>query len=691
MIIKYTFLLLAIASSAGSTLFAQDTAVVVRRIAARTLLAAQEYGLGVTGGKITLQAEVDEANLFLEEAAKAALALPSDAAVETRAGIEALLGRIRRIELPDTVSLYADRLVSGLAKRFGVDVDVIPTVAPSLARGAEVYQNSCAGCHGISGRADGPNAAGLDPAPTNLADATALNEVSPLDYYRRLTVGVSGTAMGSYDGVLSQEDRWAAAVYASMLRLPSPKGRVPAALQAFPTTARMTDLDIILALGPESGLEGVSAVRTMQTANSRENSFGAVFAQVRQQVDSSVRLAETNLREPAQQIAFDAYLTFEQVERTVRATNPRVASEAEAAFAALRVEAAGGSPEQVAQAQADLLGILERAERVLVGKPSGTNLVVQSFVILVREGLEAILVIGAIMAFLTRTQASHRRRDIHIGVGAAVIMSLLTALALETIFFISPAHQEVLEGITLIVATGMLFYVSYWLLSKMEVGKWNRFVRARVQDAVSSGSALALASAAFLAVYREGFETVLFYKALIVSGGVGSWGPVVTGIAAGSVVLAVLYVAINRYGVRLPLKPFFGLTSAFLYYMAFVFAGKGIAELQEGGMIGTTVIGGPRVPALGIYPTAQSLSAQGLLLLLALIAVLWTFVIAPRRLRVTQVLVPEPTEKHPFESPPDAVHKGSDLERSLRRIEADLAEIRAEVERIRSRHQSKVS
>jgi hypothetical protein len=162
-----------------------------------------------------------------------------------------------------------------------------------------------------------------------------------------------------------------------------------------------------------------------------------------------------------------------------------------------------------------------------------------------------------------------------------------------------------------VAAAVMLFYVSYWLLTKVEVAKWNSFVKTKVQDAVSSGSAVALASVAFLAVYREGFETVLFYKALMLSGGVGSLFPILAGMAVGTLVLVVVYVAITRFGVRLPLRPFFTVTSAFLYYMAFVFAGKAVAELQEGGLVGTTSVPwAPRLPALGIYPTAESLLAR---------------------------------------------------------------------------------
>jgi high-affinity iron transporter len=233
----------------------------------------------------------------------------------------------------------------------------------------------------------------------------------------------------------------------------------------------------------------------------------------------------------------------------------------------------------------------------------------------------------------------------------------------------------------------VLFYVSYWLLSKMEVAKWNHFVKSKVQDALTSGSGLALATAAFLAVYREGFETVLFYKALFLSAGSAAGTmPIGLGIVLGSVVMVGVYIAISRFGLRLPLKPFFGVTSAFLYYMAFVFAGKGVAELQEGGLVSTTIIpGAPRVPALGIYPTAESLAAQGVLLALLVVALVWIFRLAPRR-RKTIPLHSAPLSKPAGASIPTPIRQGTSLEllRSLERMEADLGEMRAEVERMKS-------
>ena len=672
-----------------------EQAPAVRRLAATAQLAAQEYRVGVQNGRVVAKAEIDEARLFLAEAHRSATLLPADIRATTTRALDDVVKLIGATSDPDTVEARVRVLTTALSQRLGVSLDEIPAESPSLTRGAQVYRENCAGCHGDLGRGDGPMARGLDPKPANLTDASALADAAPLDFYRRITIGVVGTAMPAFETRLSTDDRWAAAAYATLLRLPAPRGEVPSSLRRFDATARLSDAAIQTQLGagrPDTSLARVAAVRRLQEL---ADTAGAarIFAQVRAQLDSADRLTRAGRGGDASSAAFDAYMTFEQVERSVRAKNPDLATSLENRFAALRTRAAGGAtPSELDGIQSGLAADLENAERVLGETLSPFNLFLQSFVILVREGLEAILVLGALMTFLVKTGAAHRKRDLHVGVGAAVGASLLTAFALETVFRLSPGRREALEGLTMMVATVVLFYVSYWLLSKMEVAKWNRFVRGKVQDAVSSGSALALASAAFLAVYREGFETVLFYKALFLAGGSGSsTAAVLAGIAAGSIVMVLVYLAINRFGVRLPLKPFFGVTSAFLYYMAFVFAGKGVAELQEGRLLPTTIVSwGPRVPALGIYPTVESLAAQGILLVLLVAALVWTFGIEPRRLKVTSVMVPEPGPQPPGsgvrQAPSPGVPLGTRLEllRSLERMEADLAEMRAEVERMRA-------
>jgi len=688
--------LLAALAAAPSRQGTQDQAPVVRRLAATAQLAAQEYRVGIANGRVVAPVEVQEARLFLQEARRSAALLPRPLGAPFTARIDSLAHLVDHTASPDTIDVRVQALTSALSRQSGVTLDELPAQTPSLARGAQIYQANCAGCHGTLGRGDGPQARGLDPKPANLADWVALRDQSPLDYFRRVSIGVVGTAMPAFESRLSPEDRWAVALYASVLRLPSPGGEVPPGLQAFATSGKMSDLELLRALGArETGeaeaLARLARVRTAQ-ADATTTATAQTFDRVRAQIESTYALARTG-DSSASSRAFDAYMTFEQVERQVRAKNASLASDLEASFASLRTRAAGGAtPAELEAIHRQLVGQLENAERLLADELSPLNLFVESFVILVREGLEAILIVGALMTFLAKMGAANRRRDVHIGVGAAVGASVLTAVVLETIFQLTPAKREALEGATMMVATVVLFYVSYWLLSKMEVAKWNHFVKSKVQDALTSGSALALASAAFLAVYREGFETVLFYKALFLSGASGGVMPVVAGIVLGAVVLVVVYIGIYRFGVRLPLKPFFGVTSAFLYYMAFVFAGKGIAELQEGGLISTTVVTwAPRVPALGIYPTVESLAAQGLLLALLLAALVWTFLIQPRRTRVTSVLVPEPGDRQAGSvGAVPAASRGLELIRSLERMEADLAEIRAEVDRMK-RYLSSVS
>ena len=550
---------------------AVDSVAAARRVVAAAALAAKEYGLGVSpaGGQIVLREEVDEAKLFIEQARFEVPALPAAVRPAADSGLAHLAGLLDRLAPPDSVSRVADALI----RRIGTD-EPLPSRPPSLARGAAVYRERCAACHGESGRGDGPKAKSLKgPRATDLADPAVMGGTSLLEIYRKIAIGVPGTAMPEFGEDVSEEDRWAVAAYVAALQY------------------------------------GGSAT-------------AVTFATVRRQIDSA-------LTTRSEQLAFGAYLTFEQVETEVRARNARLAGELEAAFDALRTRVRRADAQELATIRQRLLGGLERAERVVADRPSAMSLFVSSFFLLVREGFEAILIVAALMTFLAKAGAPERRRDVARGAWVAVLASLFTWALVELLFHVTPGQRGAIEGFTMLLAAAVLFYVSYWLLSKVEAAKWTAFVKGKMETALSSGSGLALSAVAFLAVYREGFETILFYKALFSSGGGGSWGgggpvPVLGGMAAGAVGLVAVYVLINQLGLRVAMKPFFAVTGAMLYYMAFVFAGKGIAELQEGGVLRLTVVEGvPRIPVLGIYPTVESLALQGLLLLLAVVALVW--------------------------------------------------------------------
>ncbi|MFQ5857044.1 MAG: FTR1 family protein [Anaerolineae bacterium] len=291
-------------------------------------------------------------------------------------------------------------------------------------------------------------------------------------------------------------------------------------------------------------------------------------------------------------------------------------------------------PNQVENKAQQALDDIEAARARVVNSLQESSAIVgfsESLVLILREGFEAILVIAAVLAYLHRTGHGNRARNVYQGAAVGVLASLVTALALQAVFSVGVAGQELLEGITALLAVVVLFYVSHWLIGKVQQHQWQSFLHGKVQSALDTNSGWALGSVAFLAVYREGFETVLFYKAL--SGFYpGQFMVLAAGFGVGVVLLAAIFGAFHLFQVRIPLRPFFMVTSLILYYLAFSFAGKGIRSLQEAGVLGVTPVeGAPTVSVLGIFPSVETLLAQLVLVVLFLLGLGYTFIVDPRR------------------------------------------------------------
>jgi len=559
-----------------------DTLAAERRLAATVQLAAQEYRSGFVGGVLAQPEEAAEAKLFLAEARRAAASLPQGLATEGESQVSSIAGLVEAGAPPDSVTAHAAALERWLAERFGAVGADRPARAPSLSAGARIYAAQCAQCHGAEGRGDGPAGRGLAPPPADLADGAVMAATTPLDAYRRATYGVPGTAMPAFGAALSREQRWDAIAYV---------------------------LTLSDSLARRSG-DGGAAV---------------AFATVRSTLHGALAAARSADNQAAAGLVLDAYLAFEGVEGAVRVADAGLASRAEARFAALREAAAAGSP-SLAERHREVAATLDSAESVLGRSRTAWGYLAESFLLIVREGFEAILIVAAIMAVVLRSGSAPQRRGVRWGVGLALLASLATAAGLEWLLAGGATQRESLEGGVMLVAAAVLFYVSYWLISKVEAAAWQRFLEDKVERAATSGRSFALASVAFLAVYREGFETVLFYKALYLSGGAGAAAPITAGLASGAVVLVAVYVGIEMFGIRIPLRPFFAVTGATLYFMAFVFAGTGVKELQEGSLLPSTLVpGAPRSAFFGIYPTVESLAVQGLIVLCLLVAIAWRF------------------------------------------------------------------
>jgi len=258
-----------------------------------------------------------------------------------------------------------------------------------------------------------------------------------------------------------------------------------------------------------------------------------------------------------------------------------------------------------------------------------------AFGIIVREGLEAILVIAAIIAYLTKSGNGKNLKSVYIGAAAGIAASFIAAAVLawaKSAFVGAGLAQEIIEGITALIAVCVLFYVSNWMISKAEAASWSRYIDGRVQSSVAQGSAFALAFTAFLSVFREGAEVVLFYQPMLSE---GNPGMVWAGFGAGCVLLVFIYLAITRLSIKLPIKVFFTVTSILMAVMCVSFLGSGIKELAEGNVFDLTL----RVPGVpendviqifGIYPWLETLLPQLILSIILLI----TFLVAHYRGRM---------------------------------------------------------
>jgi high-affinity iron transporter len=332
----------------------------------------------------------------------------------------------------------------------------------------------------------------------------------------------------------------------------------------------------------------------------------------------------------------DLYFSvFEEtgLEADIGAADPAAKTELEAQFAAIINLAGGGAArERLAAEWSGLQGRLTQVTeaRAAAAGSGWLGAFLQSLLILLREGFEAILVIGALVAYLKRMGADDKLRVVWQAVVLALLASLATAWAMNEVLALSGASREAAEGVTMLVAAAVLAYVSHWLFARREAQRWQGYIKEQIGRALSGGQVFSLGFAAFLAVYREGAETVLFYQALA-GAAPGQSAAIAAGFAVAAAGLVLVYWVIRKASMKLPLGPFFAGTAILLYALAVVFAGGGVLELQGARLIPATPLAGiPSIPLLGLFPTVESVVAQ-MVLLAALLPVLALWAAKRRR------------------------------------------------------------
>lgn len=588
-----------------------------------------DYPSFVRDGKVLDEAEFQEQREFATQAVVLLGQLP---AVTEQAGlVEKARRLVERIDVKAPgaeVTALAGDLRSGVMKAW--QLSVAPRAAPDLAEGQRLFATQCATCHGAQGRGDGPLARGMDPAPSDFHDAARMQQRSLYGLYNTVTLGVGGTPMRGF-AELSEAERWALAFYVGGLR-DSAEARAEGQARWRKGEGRgvFESLRALVTATPQklaaqhAGLDAVRAHLTQEPGQVLA-AGRPPLAFARDTLDDAVAAYGRGEREVARRLAIAAYLEgFELVEAALDNVDAPLRTETEVQMMALRAAIGEGRPpEAVAEQAKRVVALLDRAEaRLSGGNLSAAAAFFSALLILLREGLEALLVLAAIIAFVKKTGRRDALPYIHAGWLAAVALGAVTWAVARYVVGISGANRELTEGVTALLAAAMLLYVGYWLHSRSNAQAWNAFIREHVGSALGKGTLWAMAGVSFLAVYRELFEVVLFYETLWAQVGADGQHAVLGGIACAAVLLALLGGAILRYSVRLPIGPFFAATSILLALLAVVFVGSGVAALQEAGVLDATAWGSLSLPLLGIHPTVQGLGLQAATLALVVL-ILW--------------------------------------------------------------------
>jgi len=600
-----------------------------------------DYKNAVQDGKIVSKDEFQEMQEFAKRSLEL-LAQLKKAEQGDKAGIEQNLKTLAtHVENKSGAKLVA-ALAQGIKDKLitAYKITPYPKRLPSLADGKQLYLENCAQCHGDTGKGDGSGRESMNPKtplPANFTDPERMAGLSPFKAFNTASFGIEGTAMASF-AALSEEQRWQVAFYVFSLRFSEDSAKagaaliqskkVPDELRTAAMLATHSDEQLLEQLKPLAGGESealnlLAYLRRGLLETKPANPLSIARGLLRE----AVELYGKGDKEKAYQKAVEAYLEgFELAEPTLFAKDAAFGRSLEGQFTQFRnAIKQGASPQDIQKRRQEIDVKLDQAALILARDDSlsGYYLFANSALIILREGLEAALILAAIIAMLKVMGATEVIRYIHLGWMLALVAGGLTWLATETVLTLSGRHRESMEGFISVFAAVALFYVGYWLHTRSEVRKWRDFIEQKVRAGISTRRVLALTGISFFAVYREAFEVVLFYQALWLQNE-GNHGPVLWGFAGGLAVLALATFAILKLGLKLPLKYFFGATGTLLYIMAFIFAGNGVKDLQAALWLPTTPLSFPsQIPILGIYPTVETLAAQGAMVIAFVATSLW--------------------------------------------------------------------
>jgi high-affinity iron transporter len=546
--------------------------------------------------------ELAEQRGLADEAVKALEGLGPDGAPYL-ARAEALKADIVAEAPAPQVVAQCRSLVAELVAQRGLSRS--PRAAPDLEAGRALFKAQCASCHGAEGKGDGPAAKGLTPAPANFHDADRMATLSPYKVFNTTTFGITGTPMPAFPA-LSDAERWNVAFFLVTVRHPTCSSAPPrVSLEALATS---TDDE----LARQHGSGAVPCLRAVMPAVDE----GGAVSKARAGLLEAQRLAAANDWDGARTAVVDAYLEgIEPLEPTLRARNRELVERLEQGFTRARVAAQARAPGFDAEVTG-LLALLDETG----GSTAGDfwSVFVAALFILLREGFEATVVVGALLAVMKKMQADAHVRVVHLGWVSALVFGVVAFVFGQAL--LAGANREWLETVVALFAVVMLLYAALWLNARANMSAFMTELRTKMKDALGRGSMLGLFVISFTSVGRETVETALFLQGLAGDSREG----VLWGSAAGGVALVALVVFVRTVGFRLPMQALFKASTVLLVATAVMLLGKGLHGLQELGVLPLSPIGFVTIEPLGVYADLVSLLPQLALALAPLGYRAWT-------------------------------------------------------------------
>jgi high-affinity iron transporter len=613
---KYFFVFAVIVFSLSSGAETLNPSIVVHLLD----YLAKDYSGAVQDGKVISESEYSEQKEFaaiVQKSASAIDAFKKDSAFES--GITELVKKIESKAEPTDVSKTARELQAKAISLAGIEI--APVEWPKLSEGKALFQKNCTSCHGDLGKGDGLAGAALDPKPANFWEVSRKKESSPYQYFNTIRLGVPGTGMAPWPN-FSDKDTWDLAFYVKSLGMNQVVSEKPTL--DLKNVASLKDEEII-ALLPGSENDKYRELIQIRTFEPRDLTSTNFLATAKTHIDESMTSYRSGNFEQATSLALKSYLEgIEPIEAKIRANDPDLVTKIETEMASFRTYLTAGSVKTETEAKyQEILSTFGEINAVIAEKKMSPSLAFSAaFAIFLREGFEAVLIIITLLSVIKTFNATRAAHWVHAGWGTALGLGVLTWFASGFVISMSGASRELTEGWVSLFAVVVLLYVGFWLHRQTEIGRWTKFVKETIHNALENKKLVVLAGISFMAVFREAFEVVLFLRAIWNDVEASGQNAMIAGIVAAFVLIFGFSYFALKYSQKIPVKRLFSISSMVMAVLSITLVGKAVHSFQEAGLISATSLPlNLRFDLLGIYSTYQTILSQ--FVILAFLYYLW--------------------------------------------------------------------